>query len=83
MYILKNDHLQIGIQHNGAELCSIKNLKNNKEYMWQADPEIWGSHAPNLFPVIGALKGNQIKYEIFPEGFLGISSTKSTALILL
>ena len=55
MYILKNDHLQIGIQHNGAELCSIKNLKNNKEYMWQADPEIWGSHAPNLFPVIGAL----------------------------
>ncbi|MCL6217820.1 aldose 1-epimerase family protein [Zunongwangia pacifica] len=63
MYILKNEHLQIGIQHNGAELCSIKNLKNNKEYMWQADPEIWGSHAPNLFPVIGALKGNQIKYE--------------------
>lgn len=63
MYILKNDQLEIGIQHNGAELCSIKNLKNNKEYMWQADPEIWGSHAPNLFPVIGALKGNQIKYE--------------------
>ncbi|UAB83913.1 aldose 1-epimerase family protein [Zunongwangia sp. SCSIO 43204] len=63
MYILKNDQLEIGIQHNGAELCSIKNLENNKEYMWQADPEIWGSHAPNLFPVIGALKGNQIKYE--------------------
>ena len=63
MYILKNDQLEIGIQHKGAELCSIKNLKNNKEYMWQADPEIWGSHAPNLFPVIGALKGNQIKYE--------------------
>ena len=63
MYILKNDHLQIGIQHNGAELCSIKNMQNNKEYMWQADPEIWGSHAPNLFPVIGALKGGKIKYE--------------------
>lgn len=26
--------------------------------MWQADPAIWGSHAPVLFPIIGLLKDN-------------------------
>ncbi|WBL26837.1 aldose 1-epimerase family protein [Zunongwangia sp. HGR-M22] len=63
MYTLKNDQLIVGIQHNGVELCSIKNLENNKEYMWQADPEIWGSHAPNLFPVIGVLKDGKYKFQ--------------------
>ena len=47
----------------GAELCSIKNHENNLEYIWQADPAIWGSHAPNLFPVIGGLKNGVFIYE--------------------
>jgi len=47
----------------GAELCSIQNHENNLEYIWQADPSIWNSHAPNLFPVIGGLKNGVFNYE--------------------
>lgn len=31
--------------------------------MWQADPEIWGRHAPVLFPVVGRLKDDQYTYD--------------------
>lgn len=60
---IKNDQLSVDVLKTGAELCSIKNLENNKEYIWQADPDIWSSHAPNLFPVIGKLKDGKYFYE--------------------
>lgn len=60
---IKNDQLSVEVLKTGAELCSIKNLENNKEYIWQADPDIWSSHAPNLFPVIGKLKDGKYFYE--------------------
>lgn len=31
--------------------------------MWQGDPTIWGSHAPVLFPIIGALKNGETSYQ--------------------
>lgn len=55
---ISNDHLQISVQANGAEISSIKTPKSGREYMWDAQPEIWGSHAPVLFPIIGALKND-------------------------
>ncbi|WP_367183296.1 hypothetical protein [Christiangramia sp.] len=60
---IENQLLRITIQGTGAELCSILNKENNKEYIWQADPSIWGSHAPNLFPIIGALKNGKYHFE--------------------
>ncbi|APG59162.1 aldose 1-epimerase family protein [Christiangramia salexigens] len=63
MYTIENDHLKIEVHEKGAELCSILNKKNNLEYIWQADPAIWGSSAPNLFPVIGVLKDGFFKFE--------------------
>lgn len=62
MYALKNDTLQIKIKRIGAELCNITSVKNNTEFMWQADTKIWGSHAPNLFPIIGVMKNNSYTY---------------------
>ena len=56
---IENDFLSVGVLTKGAELCSIKNLKTDKEYIWQANPEIWSSHAPNLFPIVGALKNGK------------------------
>ena len=56
---LKNHRLKIEIEQTGAELASIINLENGLEYMWQADPEVWGSHAPVLFPIIGVLKDGE------------------------
>ncbi|MCM5662889.1 aldose 1-epimerase family protein [Galbibacter mesophilus] len=71
---IKNPFLKIGITKIGAELCSIQN-KDGKEFMWQADPAIWGSHAPVLFPIIGALKNGFFnykgkKYSVPKHGFI-------------
>lgn len=65
----------MGVKPVGAELCSIKDQKKGTEYIWQANPEIWSSHAPNLFPVIGVLKDGAYfregkKYEMPKHGFI-------------
>lgn len=62
-YTIENEFLKITIKETGAELSSIVNKENDKEYIWQADPEIWGSHAPNLFPIIGVLKDGKYTFE--------------------
>lgn len=51
-----NDFLTIDADTKGAELSSIKTIKDNLEYLWQADPKVWGRHAPILFPLVGKLK---------------------------
>lgn len=63
MYKLQNDKLSISVKKTGAELCQISSVKNNIEFMWNANPDIWASFAPNLFPIIGALKNNKYHYE--------------------
>jgi len=61
-HIIKNKNFQVQIKNKGAELCSFKSLSSDLEYIWQADPEVWAAHAPNLFPVIGCLKDNAFFY---------------------
>lgn len=63
MIQIQNDVLSVGVQKKGAELCSIRDLKTGTEYIWQADPQIWPSYAPNLFPVIGVLKDGAYYFE--------------------
>lgn len=75
MQTIQNTSLRIQIQDKGAELCSIVSLKNGKEYMWSADPTIWGSYSPVLFPIIGALKNGEYffknkRYSIPKHGFI-------------
>ncbi|MBL4747131.1 MAG: aldose 1-epimerase family protein [Flavobacteriaceae bacterium] len=62
-HTLENKYLQVSIQHKGAEISSIVSKKTGQEYIWQADRTIWGSSAPVLFPIIGALKENQYTYK--------------------
>ncbi len=63
MYTIKNNKYQVSVLKKGAELCSFKSLLNNIEYIWTADPDIWASHAPNLFPIIGCLKEGAFIYK--------------------
>ncbi|WP_298552733.1 aldose 1-epimerase family protein [uncultured Algibacter sp.] len=75
MHTLQNNKLKIAIKKTGAELCKIASTKNGTEFMWHADPDIWGSFAPNLFPIIGALKEHTFiyeseKYELPKHGFV-------------
>ena len=63
MYTLENNKLKIGVKKIGAELCQISSINNRNEFMWDANPAIWANHAPNLFPIIGALKEDSYRFE--------------------
>ncbi|OAV43449.1 aldose 1-epimerase family protein [Lewinella sp. 4G2] len=62
-HALENHRLSIAIEETGAELASIVNLENGREYMWQGDPAAWGSQAPVLFPIIGVLKDGETEID--------------------
>jgi galactose mutarotase-like enzyme len=61
MIQIENDHLVVKINQKGAELQSVQ--LNALEYLWQADPNYWGKHAPVLFPIIGELKDGKYIFE--------------------
>lgn len=54
---ISNSTLIASIKHAGAELFSLKN--QNKEYIWEGNPDFWGKHSPVLFPIVGTLKNNR------------------------
>jgi galactose mutarotase-like enzyme len=64
MAVLENEHLKVNVSAKGAQLTSIVNKATGTEHLWQADASIWPWHAPNLFPVVGAV----IDDELFIDG---------------
>ncbi len=62
-YTIKNNMIEVVISDHGAEVQCVKGAHTGEEYMWQADPEIWGRHAPVLFPIVGRLKNDEYKYQ--------------------
>lgn len=74
MIKIENEDLVVEIASKGAELQKIYNKKEKFDYLWDGNPEYWGSHAPNLFPIIGRLNEYQYKkddavYELPQHGF--------------
>ncbi|MFD1161983.1 aldose 1-epimerase family protein [Hwangdonia seohaensis] len=63
MHVLQNNKLKIAVKNIGAELCDISSTQNKTQFMWDANPNVWGSYAPNLFPIIGALKDGSYIFE--------------------
>ncbi len=73
MITLKNEHLTVGLDPFGAELCSIVDA-SGREYIWQGNPAVWSGHAPILFPIAGRLLSdsyvyNETKYYLQKHGF--------------
>lgn len=60
MTVLENEYLKVGIDLQGAQISSYYNKKTSVEHLWQADPNVWPWHSPNLFPVVGGLINNQL-----------------------
>ncbi|RIV22230.1 aldose 1-epimerase family protein [Fibrisoma montanum] len=94
MTTLENDQLKVSIRPKGAELTSIVHKPTNTEHLWQADPSVWGWHAPNLFPVVGGCLNNQLHiggkgYPMERHGFarqstfMQVESTASHAVFSL
>jgi len=57
---IKNTNYTATINTKGAELISFKN--EDREFIWEGNPEFWGKHSPVLFPIVGTLKNNEFQY---------------------
>jgi galactose mutarotase-like enzyme len=71
---IRNDRLTATIAAKGAELQSLVPA-GGRDVMWEGDPAVWGWHAPNLFPIVGALADDRLihegkSYPIKQHGFL-------------
>lgn len=55
-FFLKNDELIVKINSFGAQVLSVLDKKNYREYMWYGDSSFWGRTSPVLFPFVGSLK---------------------------
>jgi galactose mutarotase-like enzyme len=60
MTTIENNQLRVSIRPQGAELTSIFHKPIATEHLWQADPAVWGWHAPNLFPIVGGLLNDEL-----------------------
>ncbi|MFT6165922.1 MAG: galactose mutarotase-like enzyme [Vicingaceae bacterium] len=74
-YTISNSQLEVQVLPKGTEISSIKSTSTGTEFMWNADPSIWGSHAPVLFPAIGSFKNGSCSidgktYSIPKHGFI-------------
>lgn len=74
IYRISNNYLYVEIDTLGAEMKKIKNVKNNKEYLWNGDKRYWGRHSPILFPFIGRVYNgkyriNKKEFHMIPHGF--------------
>ncbi|WP_296745481.1 aldose 1-epimerase family protein [Mesorhizobium sp.] len=57
---LHGDGISATIVGQGAELVSLRNGEGT-ELLWQAGPA-WRRHSPVLFPIVGRLKGDQLRH---------------------
>ncbi len=61
-YIIENELLKVTVTDWGAQVKSVIRKCDGVEHMWQADPAVWGYHAPILFPYCGRLKDGKLEY---------------------
>lgn len=63
LHTIENEQLICVIESVGAEIRSLKNKITGEEYIWQINTSIWGSSSPVLFPAIGKIKEDKVKYD--------------------
>lgn len=76
---LHGDGISATIVGQGAELVSLRNAEG-LELLWQAGPE-WRRHSPVLFPIVGRLKGDQLRHrgQLYPLTQHGFARDKPFA----
>ena len=74
LHSLENDLIVAIFKQQGAELCSLRRKDHAFEHIWGGNPDIWGRHAPILFPIVGRLDQNKYQlngkeYSLSQHGF--------------
>jgi galactose mutarotase-like enzyme len=69
-----NGRLTAIIAAKGAEIQSLIGV-DGADVMWSGDADVWPWHAPNLFPIVGALDNDELvhqgqRYTMKQHGFL-------------
>lgn len=82
-YFLENDRLKVEIDSFGAEVKSILNKNNYREYMWYGNGQFWGRTSPVLFPFVGSLKDKKYTFEgkEYPMGQHGFARDNEFTLL--
>lgn len=55
MIKIDNGILSLSVDEHGAQMRSLCDISTGREYLWQADPAVWGRTAPVLFPAVGKM----------------------------
>ena len=82
-YTIENHYLKVTVTPSGAQVKSVIRKCDGVEHMWQADPAVWGYHAPILFPNAGRVTGNEFeaKGKMYPTGQHGFARTMEHSLV--
>ena len=74
-YCIENEYLKVTVTTWGAQVKSIVRKCDNVEHIWQANPAVWGYHAPILFPHAGKVVDGTIhaKGKDYPSGQHGFA----------
>lgn len=59
-YKLQSERFELKVNARGAEITSLVDLRDGRQLVWQADPDVWPRHAPLLFPYCGRLFGDKL-----------------------
>lgn len=74
IYTIENELLKVSVTTFGGQICSVIRKCDGVEHIHDADPQIWGYHAPLLFPYTGKLVDGKLEakgqvYEGGQHGF--------------
>jgi galactose mutarotase-like enzyme len=58
--VLRSEALTATVAAKGAELVRLQDAQG-RDLLWSGDEEVWGWHAPLLFPIVGRARNDQVK----------------------
>lgn len=72
---LENERLLVRVSSRGAELLSLYDKIQGRDYLWQGAEEVWNRHSMLLFPTAGRISRSRIlvegrEYPLAMHGFL-------------
>ena len=84
-YTIENEYLKLTVTTWGAQVKSVVRKSDGVEHMWQADKNVWGYHAPILFPHTGKVVDGVIEakggvYESKQHGFARLMEHELVAM---
>ena len=84
-YTIENEYLKLTVTTWGAQVKSVVRKSDGVEHIWQADKNVWGYHAPILFPHAGKVVDGVIEakggvYESKQHGFARLMEHELVAM---